>query len=104
MLIDEIHTPDSSRFWKKETYLKRLKEGKEPENFDKEFLRLWYARKGYIGDGIPPKMTEDLIVKTSLRYIAIFEMITGRKFIARKYPAQEEINKNMEKYFRHPNK
>ncbi|KKS46663.1 phosphoribosylaminoimidazolesuccinocarboxamide synthase [Candidatus Gottesmanbacteria bacterium RIFCSPLOWO2_02_FULL_42_29] len=104
MLIDEIHTPDSSRFWKKETYLKRLKEGQEPENFDKEFLRLWYAHKGYIGDGEPPKMTEDLIVKTARRYIAIFEMITGKKFIARKYPVLEEINKNMEKYFRLPYK
>ena len=101
MLIDEIHTPDSSRFWKKDTYLKRLKEGEEPENFDKEFLRIWYAKRGYTGDGVPPEMTQDLIVKTALRYFAIFEMITGKKFVPRKYPAQKEIKKNMEKYFRH---
>ncbi len=56
ILIDEIHTPDSSRFWIEETYRKRFSAGVEPENFDKEFIRLWYAKQGYNGNGKPPKM------------------------------------------------
>jgi phosphoribosylaminoimidazole-succinocarboxamide synthase len=80
MLIDEIHTPDSSRFWIKKTYKERLKKELEPENFDKEFLRLWFKEKGYSGDGIPPKMPNEFIAKASGRYMSIYEKITGKKF------------------------
>lgn len=79
-LIDEIHTPDSSRFWIKKTYKKRLGGGFEPENFDKEFLRLWFKKKGYSGDGKPPKMPNAFIAKVSRRYQQIYEKITGRRF------------------------
>jgi phosphoribosylaminoimidazole-succinocarboxamide synthase len=96
-LIDEIHTPDSSRFWIADTYEKRFKKGLEPENFDKEFLRLWYAEKGYRGDGKPPKMTDDLIVSLAQRYIAVYEKITGEKFAAFTYPIEERIRKNLRK-------
>ena len=81
ILIDEIHTPDSSRFWIKKTYLERLKKGLEPENFDKEFMRIWFAKNGYKGDGKPPKMPSSFIKKISDRYISIYEKITGKKFI-----------------------
>ena len=80
ILIDEIHTPDSSRFWIKKTYLERLKKGLEPENFDKEFMRIWFAKKGYKGDGKPPKMPKSFIQKISDRYVSIYEKITGKKF------------------------
>lgn len=79
LLIDEIHTPDSSRFWIKKTYKERLKRGLEPENFDKEFLRLWYAKRGYKGDGKPPKMPSALANQVSNRYIQIYKKITGRR-------------------------
>lgn len=82
MLIDEIHTPDSSRFWIKKTYRERLKKELEPENFDKEFLRLWFKEKGYSGNGKPPKMPNQFIAKVSKRYISIYEKITGKKFKA----------------------
>jgi len=81
ILIDEIHTPDSSRFWIKKTYLERLKKGLEPENFDKEFMRIWFAKQGYKGDGKPPKMPKSFIQKISNRYISIYEKTTGKKFI-----------------------
>ena len=81
ILIDEIHTPDSSRFWIKKTYLERFKKGLEPENFDKEFMRIWFAKQGYKGDGKPPKMPSSFIKKISDRYISIYEKITGKKFI-----------------------
>jgi phosphoribosylaminoimidazole-succinocarboxamide synthase len=89
ILIDEIHTPDSSRFWIKNTYQGLFKKGLEPENFDKEFLRLWFAKKGYTGDGKPPKMPESFIKKVSKRYVDIFEKITGEKIIRRR---KENIN------------
>ena len=90
-LIDEIHTPDSSRFWIADTSEKRIKKGLEPENFDKEFLRLWYAKRGYRGDGKPPEMSKQLIVDLAKRYIGVYEKITGKKFKAYKYPIEESI-------------
>jgi phosphoribosylaminoimidazole-succinocarboxamide synthase len=95
MLIDEIHTPDSSRFWIADSYESRFKKGIEPENFDKEFLRLWYAKKGYRGDGKPPPMSKQLIVDLAKRYIGVYEKITGKKFEAYKYPIEERIKKNL---------
>jgi phosphoribosylaminoimidazole-succinocarboxamide synthase len=84
ILIDEIHTPDSSRFWIKETYKERLKKGLEPENFDKEFMRIWFKKKGYTGDGKAPVMPKAFIEKISKRYIAIYQKITGNKFVVDK--------------------
>lgn len=91
LLIDEIHTPDSSRFWKADTYEVRFKKGLEPENFDKEFLRLWYAKHGYRGDGKPPEMPRELIVALSKRYIEVYEKITEKKFKAFVYPIEAKI-------------
>ncbi len=93
MLIDEVHTPDSSRFWVAETYEERLAQGLEPENFDKEFLRLWYAERGYRGDGEPPQATEELIVQVSQRYIACYEKLTGMEFEPGSYPVEERLKK-----------
>ncbi len=98
MLIDEIHTPDSSRFWVAKTYKERFKKGLEPENFDKEFLRLWYVERGYRGDGDPPKMSKQLIVDLAKRYIAVYEKITGKRFKAYQYPIEKRIKNNVHKY------
>lgn len=91
VLIDEIHTPDSSRFWIKKTYQARFKKGLEPENFDKEFLRLWYREHGYTGKGKPPKMTREFIAQVSKRYIEIYQKITGKKFI----PSRAKITSSL---------
>lgn len=98
ILIDEIHTPDSSRFWKAENYHERFEKGLEPENFDKEFFRIWYVQKGYRGDGEPPKMCTDLQIATSMRYIKIYEMITGKKFKPNKYPLEDGIINTLNNY------
>lgn len=95
ILIDELHTPDGSRFWIKKTYKERFERGLEPENFDKEFLRLWYASRGYKGDGVPPKMSKQLIVDLSQRYISIYEKLTGKKFQVFKYPIEDRIKENL---------
>jgi len=91
VLIDEVHTPDSSRFWVADTYQERLQAGEEPDNFDKEFLRLWYAERGYRGDGEPPAATEDLIAQVSQRYIACYEKLTGQAFEPGAYPVEERL-------------
>lgn len=98
MLIDEVHTPDSSRFWLAGSYQQRLNAGLEPENFDKEFLRLWYTRQGYRGDGEPPGATEELIIQIAQRYIALYEKLTGQIFQPGAYPAGPRIERVLRGY------
>jgi phosphoribosylaminoimidazole-succinocarboxamide synthase len=99
MLIDEIHTPDSSRFWIKSTYKQRFSSGEEPENFDKEFLRLWFKEKGYSGEGKAPKMPNEFIVKVSERYQQIYEKLTGEKFkVESGKDIKKRIKNNLKKY------
>jgi phosphoribosylaminoimidazole-succinocarboxamide synthase len=95
VLIDEVHTPDSSRFWKADTYESRFAAGEDPENFDKEFVRIAYADKGYRGDGEIPSMPDELWVSASQRYIQIYEMLTGRAFEAGAYPIEERLLMNL---------
>jgi phosphoribosylaminoimidazole-succinocarboxamide synthase len=96
ILIDEVHTPDSSRFWRANAYQQRFDEGQEPENFDKEFIRIAYTEKGYRGDGEIPSMPEELWAAASRRYIAIYEMLTGKTFKPGSYPIEERLIKNIE--------
>lgn len=95
MLIDEVHTPDSSRFWKASSYAERFAKGEEPENFDKEFVRLAYAEHGYRGDGPTPAMPDDLWIAASQRYIAIYEMLTGQAFVPGAYPVKSRLMENL---------
>lgn len=95
MVIDEIHTPDSSRFWKADTYPQLFEAGLEPENFDKEFVRIAYAERGYRGEGVPPEMPEALWNSVSQRYIKIYEMLTGQEFIAGEYPVEPRLVNNL---------
>lgn len=97
LLIDEIHTPDSSRFWKAASYKTRFENGDEPENFDKEFVRLAYAQKNYRGDGEPPNMPDDLWIQASERYITIYEMLTGKGFDAGEYPIEARLMENLKR-------
>jgi phosphoribosylaminoimidazole-succinocarboxamide synthase len=95
MLIDEIHTPDSSRFWKADTYAQKVAAGEEPENFDKEFIRLEYAQKGYRGYGEIPVMDSELFVRASQRYIKIYELLSQKDFIPGEYPVNPRLIKNL---------
>ena len=98
VLIDEIHTPDSSRYWIAETYNERMASGNEPQNIDKEFLRLWFVDNcDPYNDEVLPAAPEDLIVELSSRYIYLYETITGQLF---PFPETGEsvidrINKNL---------
>jgi phosphoribosylaminoimidazole-succinocarboxamide synthase len=93
-IIDEIHTPDSSRYWIADTY----EQGKEPENFDKEFLRIWFVGHGYQGEGTPPEMPDDFIAQVASRYIAAYERLTGQTFAPGEQPAETRIARNVAAY------
>lgn len=95
LLIDEVHTPDSSRFWRADSYAENFAVGKEPANFDKEMVRLAYAAQGYRGDGTPPEMSDELWLAVSARYIKIYEMLTGENFIAGAYPVMPRLQHNI---------
>jgi phosphoribosylaminoimidazole-succinocarboxamide synthase len=95
LLIDEVHTPDSSRFWRADSYEAQLASGREPENFDKEFVRMAYAELGYRGEGAIPAVPETLWVSASQRYITIYEMLTGKTFEPGPYPVGPRIAENL---------
>ena len=81
VLIDEIHTPDSSRYWIAESYEERIRKGEEPQNIDKEFLRLWFVDNcDPYNDKELPEAPDDLVVELSSRYIYLYETITGSLF------------------------
>jgi phosphoribosylaminoimidazole-succinocarboxamide synthase len=81
VFIDEIHTPDSSRYWYADDYEARLAKGEEPRSLDKEYVRRHFAAIGYTGDGTPPPIPDDVRVEAARRYIAAFELVTGRTFV-----------------------
>jgi phosphoribosylaminoimidazole-succinocarboxamide synthase len=98
-LADEIHTPDSSRYWIKSSYEERLKAGQEPESLDKEFLRLWIsARCDPYKEPVPPIPAETLM-EFSGKYVKLYEQVTGRKFQkpAADGPVKDRIRKNLAK-------
>ncbi len=102
MLVDEVLTPDSSRYWLTDTYEKRLANGEEPDSFDKEFLRLWFTENcDPYNDKVLPKAPDDLIIELSRRYINAYETITGSYFEpALGNPTSlARIEKNLKKYF-----
>lgn len=91
VLIDEVHTPDSSRLWVADSYEERLPRGEEPESLDKEHLRRWFVSAGYRGEGPPPPLPDGLVVEAAQRYIASYESITGSVFEPAAYPAGPRI-------------
>jgi phosphoribosylaminoimidazole-succinocarboxamide synthase len=100
LLIDEIHTPDSSRFWLKSTYQEKINNKQEPENIDKEFLRLWFKDHcDPYNDPVLPSAPKELVAELSHRYIRLYEMITGMEFeIDASMPVKERLVKNLSKH------
>jgi phosphoribosylaminoimidazole-succinocarboxamide synthase len=96
VLIDEIHTPDSSRYWQLDSYGARFAAGEEPEYFDKEFLRLWFRDHcdPYRDATLPPAPAE-LVEELSRRYVMMYEQITGMKFVYGETPILPRLEKNL---------
>ena len=96
VVIDEVHTPDSSRFWQASTYEERFRAGQDPEPLDKDFVRRWYLSQGYKGDGEAPPMPDDVRVGAAQRYIMAYEQITGEPFVPDLEPPQTRMARNLE--------
>ena len=97
VLIDEAHTPDSSRFWINSTYQELFSKGQEPQKLDKEYLRMWLSEKGFVGEGKIPTIPDEVKVEAAKRYITAYEMITGKNFEAKNEDVMGRIERNLKK-------
>ncbi len=98
LIIDEMHTPDSSRYWDASTLDARLAEGSAPDGYDKEPVRLALKAAGYSGEGEPPELGEQVWLDTSARYVELFERLTGTTFEPAEQPAQQRIQANLAEF------
>ncbi|HET6450792.1 MAG TPA: phosphoribosylaminoimidazolesuccinocarboxamide synthase [Spirochaetia bacterium] len=92
VLADELHTPDSSRYWYADTYAPRFASGEPQRELDKEYLRQWLLARGWSGDGAPPAIPDDVRRETAGKYIDAWEKITGQEFVPRAGTEQEELS------------
>ena len=98
VVIDEIHTPDSSRYWLAREYLQRFMAGQEQQMLDKENIRQWLIKEhGFSGHGKPPALTDDVRVMLARKYIEVFELLTGETFVSDGGDVQVRIAQNLKK-------
>jgi phosphoribosylaminoimidazole-succinocarboxamide synthase len=95
VFIDEIHTPDSSRYWYADDYQPRLEKGEDPRALDKEYVRRWYVDHGYSGEGTPPQIPDEIRIEAAKRYIAAYEQVTGRAFVPNTEEPLARIRRNL---------
>ncbi len=95
VLIDEIHTPDSSRYWYADGYDAAMRVGTDPRSLDKEFVRRWLVDQGFRGEGAPPPLTREVRAEAARRYVETFEQITGRGFEAAAQPPLSRVARNL---------
>ena len=101
LLADEVHTPDSSRYWFAASYRERFEAGKPPESFDKDFLRRWVAARCDPYKDPIPAIPPEVIAETAKVYVDAYEQITGEKFapVQPEVPVLDRIRGNLRKYF-----
>jgi phosphoribosylaminoimidazole-succinocarboxamide synthase len=96
LVIDEIHTPDSSRYWIAGPYQERFERGAEQEMLDKENIRQWLIREhGFSGHGKPPPLSDDVRVMLATKYLDVFERLTGERFESEVGSVETRIRKNL---------
>ncbi|MFH0770594.1 MAG: phosphoribosylaminoimidazolesuccinocarboxamide synthase [Candidatus Peregrinibacteria bacterium] len=96
---DEVHTPDSSRYWVASSYEERFAKREEPESLDKEFFRLWLRSQGFEYGGKHPEIQDDVRLMLAAKYIDLFERVTGQTFVLpERVSAKERIEKNLREY------
>lgn len=99
ILIDEVHTPDNSRYWLKDSYESQMAKGEEPKAFDKEFLRIWFKNNcDPYNDPVLPEAPAELVEELSRRYIEIYEKLTGETFNVPEGDALARMEKNLAPY------
>lgn len=94
-VVDEIHTPDSSRYWYADTYDEALRQGRDPQALDKEYVRRWLVEQGYRGEGTPPRLPDDVRCEAARRYIEAYERVTGSEFVPDVQPPEERIRASL---------
>ena len=97
IVIDEIHTPDSSRYWIASEYEKRFNEGQSQNMLDKENIRQWLIERGFSGEGTPPVLTDEIRVTLAERYIELYTQLTGNEFHPLLGDVKSRIERNLEK-------
>lgn len=91
VISDEIHTPDSSRYWFADTYEDLFRAGKDQRKLDKEYVREWLVEQGFRGDGKPPALTDAVRIEAARRYIQAYELVTGREFKVYDEPIKKRV-------------
>jgi len=97
VVSDEIHTPDSSRYWFSDTYEELFAARKDQRKIDKEYVREWLVSQGFRGDGQPPALTDEVRIEAAKRYIQAYETVTGLEFKISDEPAETRITNNLRK-------
>ena len=97
IVIDEIHTPDSSRYWIADDYETRFNAGEGQNMLDKENIRQWLIERGFSGEGTPPALTDEIRVSLAERYIELYTQLTGKEFYPLLGDVKTRINNNLEK-------
>jgi phosphoribosylaminoimidazole-succinocarboxamide synthase len=96
VVIDEIHTPDSSRYWIADGYAERFAAGRDQEMLDKENIRQWLIKEhGFSGHGKPPPLTDEVRVMLARKYVEVFERLTGETFASEVGSVAARIERNL---------
>jgi phosphoribosylaminoimidazole-succinocarboxamide synthase len=91
VLADEVHTPDSSRYWYRDGYAERFSRGEPQRKLDKEFLRVWLMQRGFMGDGAAPEIPDAVRHELSQRYLETYRILTGRDLVPGALSVEEEV-------------
>ena len=97
LLADEIHTPDSSRYWFADSYQRALREGGDPKSFDKEFVRRWLVSEhNWRGEGPPPTLPDEVRCEAARRYLDAYAQLTGAELVPDTDPPEARIAKALQ--------
>ena len=97
IVIDEIHTPDSSRYWVKEGYEERFENSQSQKMLDKENIRQWLIDRNFKGEGTPPELSDDIRIDLSEKYIELYKILTGKEFVPSTGDVYSRIKDNLNK-------
>ncbi|MEE9385895.1 MAG: phosphoribosylaminoimidazolesuccinocarboxamide synthase [Nannocystaceae bacterium] len=95
VLIDEIHTPDSSRYWYASSYDEAMRNGEPPKSLDKEFIRRWLVAQGWAGEGTPPPLPDTIRMEAARRYVETYERLTGEVFVPDREDPRLRLRRNL---------
>ena len=98
IVIDEIHTPDSSRFWVKSEYEERFAAGESQKMLDKENIRQWLIDQGFSGEGTPPKLSDEIRISLAEHYMELYKVLLGKEFVPEIGDVEKRVLRNLRDY------